>query len=456
MTPPSTALLRLRRAALEIFQEALESVDAGDALRREVELSGSELKLFDDSYDLASCGGRVYCVAIGKAALAMASALDEILGSHIGAGVVAAVAEKSSNNVRGLSMRWQLFRGGHPVPNQESLRAASAAVGLARRAETEGALLIFLISGGGSAAIEWPRSANITLEDLREANRVLVGCGAKISEINAVRRAFSAIKGGGLAALAPSAEQLSLIVSDTNAGEESMVASGPTLPFSGDSIDPREVIRLYGLEKSLPPSILRAVEEATISTAALSGSARRRHYLLLDNRSAIGAAARAARLRGFTVEVADDIVEQPVEIGCAELLSRLESGRRRNILENFCLLSGGEFSCPVRGAGTGGRNTETVLRAALELDSRRKGQRPDGSHRVVLSAGTDGLDGNSPAAGAIADETTVERAKKQGLEARDSLERSDAYTFFNSLGDAIVTDATGTNVRDLRIMLAGS
>lgn len=446
-------LRRLHAVAREIFSEALKSVDAMDAMRRQVHLSGSRLTVVNRDYNLESIGDRVYAVAIGKAALRMSAALDEILGDSLTAGVVAAA--RHSTNPPQLSSRWKVFEGGHPLPNEESLEAARAAIALLRRANDARALVLFLISGGGSATFEWPRDEKITLEDLREANRVLVSCGATIAEINSVRSAFSAVKGGRLSALAPHAEQVSLIISDTNRGEESMVASGPTFTGPEDAPGPREALRRYHLERSLPPSILQAVGESAVESRKISNEAYGKHYLLLDNQSAIEAAARTARAHGFVVEIARDIIEQPVQKGCVELLSRLYAGNEaRGVGEVFCLISGGEFSCSVRGDGKGGRNAETALRCALELEMRR--QTPQGayeSHTVILSAGTDGIDGNSPAAGAVADETTTERARAMGLDARSFLERSDSYTFFNALGDEIMTGPTGTNVRDLRIMI---
>lgn len=486
----------LRRAAREIFFAALKEVDAGRALSEGVQLDGSRLKVFDDSYNLEASGAQVYSVAIGKAAPSMAAALDNILGSRLTGGLVAAPPEpytsaaqllqhlifvgqisaeeaeagifdevvrraaeqygsSDSSNSSRLSERWKVFEGGHPLPNQGSLGGARAAIELLRRADNVGTLILFLISGGGSASFELPIDESITLEDLREANRALVSCGATIAGINSVRRAFSAVKGGRLAAFAQQARQISLIVSDTNPGEESTVASGPTLAPPESAPDAREVVKRYQLERRLPSTILRVMMSASVpeeSPAARSGSG---HYLLLDNGSAIEAARREAEARGFVTEVAADIIEQPVGDGCAELLSRLYAGKARNKERVFCLISGGEFACPVRGDGQGGRNSETVLRAALDLEKlRQEDPNACSTHVVVLSAGTDGLDGNSQAAGAIADETTIERARERGMEAQRFLKQSDAYTFFYKLGDAIVTGPTGTNVRDLRIMLA--
>jgi hydroxypyruvate reductase len=453
-------LADLRRSAREIFSEALKSVDAGRAVRRAVQLEGSRLTLVDTTFDLTTPPTSIYAVAIGKAALPMAAALNDALGDHLSAGVISAppISLPESNDSSNtpttfpFSQRWQVFAGGHPLPNEESLAAARATFDLLRGADATGALVIFLISGGGSAMIEWPRDPRITLEELQAANRALISCGASIAEINAARRAFSAVKGGGLATRAPRARQVSLIVSDTNAGRERDVASGPTFEQQDDPGVASMVVR-YGLASLLPPSILRAIDELrpTKATRQLSGH----HYVLLDNRDGIRAAAEAARARGFTVEAAHDLVEQPIAEGSAQLLTRLSDLRGRATSEHHpvCLISGGEFACPLKGDGTGGRNSETALRCAIEIDARSKGQRSM-THTICLSAGTDGIDGNSPAAGAIADETTLERARLKGLDAQSFLDRSDAYTFFESLGDAIITGRTGTNVRDLRLMLA--
>ncbi|HYE65497.1 MAG TPA: DUF4147 domain-containing protein [Pyrinomonadaceae bacterium] len=456
-------VMELRRAALEIFHATLRRMDAGDAVRRAVGTDDSRLTIGETTFEQAS-QHTIYAIAIGKAAFQMAVALDGILGARLKSGVLTgslinhprdrAVAESKHP----LHKRWRIFAGGHPLPNEESLAAARASFDLLRRADDERALLIFLISGGGSALIEWPRDEQMTLAELREANRLLVSCGASIAEINAVRRAISSVKGGGLAARAPHADQVSLIISDTGAGEEANVASGPTFDPPEGGPNAAYVIARYGLAARLPPSILRAVNQPASVEVRTSERTLRRHYVLLDNQAALEAAAEAARARGFTVEIAHDLIEQPIAEGCHKLVSRLFDLRRLAGDESpmHCLISGGEFACPVKGSGTGGRNAETVLRCALELDKRERDddQRSASARTVVLSAGTDGIDGNSPAAGALADETTLSRAHAQALDARAFLDASDAYTFFDRLGDAIITGPTGTNVRDLRIMLS--
>jgi glycerate 2-kinase len=375
-----------RRCAREIFDYALASVDPRKAVSEAIVTDGPVVEVCGERFDVSSVP--LYAVAIGKAAASMAHGLEDAIGEKLSRGVITAPPLS-----RPLSSRWEIFEGGHPLPNEASLAAAQAAFALLDQANDERAVMIFLVSGGGSAMIEWPNDPGISLDDLRRTNERLVRSGASINEINAVRRSFSAVKGGGLARRAPNARLVTLIVSDTNPGDEASVASGPTFLTDGSNS----------------------------------------HFVLLDNSTALEAAHQKAMELGFTSTIAYDVREQPIQQGVELLLSKQTAE---------CLISGGEFSCPVRGDGRGGRNLETVLRIALAETT-----------VVALSAGTDGIDGNSPAAGAIADETTLARARNLGLDARAFLDRSDSYTFFEALGDLIVTGSTGTNVRDLRIVI---
>jgi glycerate 2-kinase len=415
-------------------------------------LDGCTLTILNHRFDLTK--QKLYVVAIGKAALSMAAAVDGCLGERIAAGVGSGPKDQS------LTVpfpRWKIFKGGHPLPTNESRVAAQETLRLLKRANDDRALVIFLISGGGSAMVEWPSDDRITLEDLREANRTLVTCGATISEINAVRRAFSAIKGGGLSRVAPDTDQITLIVSDTNFGDESAVASGPTLEPGSNAPSPIEVLERYGLAATLPTAVVEAIK-AHRKPERLPARGIRAHRVLLDNDTALEAAAKKAAELGYAVEIARDILEQPVEEGSRLLLARMKellaAGKPR---DPICLISGGEFASVVRGHGTGGRNLETVLRCAIEISSNAAFE-----HIVVLSAGTDGVDGNSPDAGAFADETTIQRASALGLDAQTYLDNSDSHGFFerlSSLGGAernclISTGVTGTNVRDVRIILS--
>jgi hydroxypyruvate reductase len=453
-------LTQLRLAARDIFDETLFAADAGTAVRRAVHLEGSQLTVQDATLDL---GNRcIYSIAIGKAALPMALALEEVIGERFTRGLIVGLAPTppagSMPEACVPPSRWQWCEGGHPLPTKTSLVAAKEAFALLDRGNKERALLIFLISGGGSAMLEWPIHARITLADLRMANKVLINCGASIVEINSVRRAFSAVKGGRLAERASNCDQITLIVSDVPSGQEQNVASGPTLAPLRDSPDPREVLTRYHLRAELPEAILRAIEGEPPARFASDDYARmmRKHFVLLDNDKSLAAAAKAARQRGFVTEISRDINDQWIEEGCAAILKRLEAfhngGVHHPSPNSICLVSGGEFSCPVNGNGIGGRNQETALR--LTLESENLARQSTSSTFVALCTGTDGIDGNSPAAGAIVDSTTIQRARAIGLDPEDFLARSDAYSFFVALGDAVTTGVTGTNVRDIRILLA--
>lgn len=431
----------LQNDAREIFQAALHAVDARVAVQRAVTVNNSLLKTGEIEIDIS--GRAIYLVAIGKASVAMSVGLADVLGELINRGIVCGPPHQAVEN-----HLWQRFKGGHPLPTEESILAARSALRLLADADKD-ALVIFLISGGGSAMFELPVNDSIIIVELREANRQLVYCGATIAEINAVRRAFSAVKGGKLSLAAPQTDQITLIVSDTNPGDAANVASGPTIE-PGLEIDAFEVVKKYGLEGSLPESIMTAIMNP-VAQSRLPTSRLRKHYILLDNNTALQAAAVKASEMGYAVEIAADINEQEIDSGCELLLFRMRDAWERNGGKPICLLSGGEFSCPVRGDGIGGRNLETVLRCSLKMN-----EVLTTAQWAILSAGTDGIDGNSEAAGAVADETTTVRASSAGLDAANFLARSDSFHFFKQLSDVIITGPTGTNVRDVRVALMRS
>ncbi|MDX6713100.1 MAG: glycerate 2-kinase [Blastocatellia bacterium] len=446
----------LGSTALEIFKEVLGAIDAGHAVKRVVRLEDSNVWVNDSCFSVEQYS-RIVSVCIGKAGLVMARALSEVLGDRLSAGVVSAPIDET-----GLKGNWQVFAGGHPLPNEDSLKAARAAIELLKAANDPSTLVIFMISGGGSAMCELPADENISLSDLRETNRLLVGCGATINEVNRIRRKLSRVKGGKLSANASRARQVTLLVSDTNKGDEHSIASGPSIPGSDDFNNASEamaVLERYSLVEKLPSSVVNAIadssEELENDGFELAPHSNQSVFLLLDNRSAMDAAVHAAQSRGFITEVIDDLIESPIEEGCAELVSRLFR-LRASSAEGVpvCLVAGGEFVCKVRGNGRGGRNTEASLRCALEIERLLKGNIGMKLRVAVLNAGTDGIDGNSPAAGAVVDESTLGRASQLGIVPQEFLEHSDSYTFFEILGDAIVTGPTGTNVRDLRLLLA--
>ena len=438
----------LRETALTIFHKTLAAIDVETVFSSHLRLDGDQLSVDAEVCDLSKFS-RLLMIAIGKASVPMARAAETILGDRITGGLVV------TNAVIGASPKLPVFIGGHPLPNAASLEAAATALALLRQNDSEDTLVLFLISGGGSAMFEQPIDPAITLDDLQTVNKTLVNCGAVINEMNIVRRNLSAVKGGKLAAAAPRSRQISLYISDVNSDDLTTVASGPTLPDSSTVEDFQRIVERYDLKNLFPKNVVQS--SAFARTEAFTQPPESRilntHHLLMDNRQAMQEARRIAEQDfGLIVELAEDQVEGYVE---AMMLTHIERivllqarHAKRSGGKGVCLISGGEAICPVRGNGQGGRNQEFILRAAIHMDQFQ-------TDRVVaLSAGTDGIDGNSPAAGAIADAETVRRAAAQGLSAESYLISSDSFTFFNSLGDAIITGPTGNNVRDLRIVVA--
>jgi glycerate 2-kinase len=432
----------LGAAARRIFERTLAAIDVESVVRRHLRLSGDRLEVGEAVCGLAQYS-RLIIVSVGKASVPMARAAEEILGGRVTDGLAV------TNALTGAApARLRVILGGHPLPNAGSLEAARAALEMLRAADGEDTLVLFLISGGGSALFEQPVDAGLTLEDLREINRVLVGCGAVIGEMNVVRRFLSAVKGGRLAEAAPRARQISLYVSDVNSDDLTTISSGPTLASEATRADFDRIVARYGLLDKFPPHVARLIASGALPDPPRADAARSRlrsHHLLLDNAAALEEARRIAEAEGFAVEVAADLVEGDVEEMARLHLTRVAQLRARHPGRAVCLLSGGEVICPVRGDGQGGRNQEFVLRAAMSIH---------GESVTVLSAGTDGIDGNSPAAGAIADGSTVSRALAMGLLPNAYCVNSDSFTFFYALGDALITGPTGNNVRDLRMLLA--
>lgn len=437
--------MNLRTIAADIFERTLAAIEVEAVVNQALQCDGATLHVCGAAVPLHQFSN-LLVVAIGKAALPMARAAKRSLGARITNGLVA------TNAVTGeVPQGFQVFTGGHPLPNQGSLDAAAAALQMLRAANDEKTLVLFLISGGGSAVFEKPIGDSISLEDLQTVNRVLVGCGAVINEMNIVRRFLSAVKGGRLAEAAAKARQISLYISDVNSDDLATVSSGPTLPSNATRADFDRVVAKYDLLSQFPPPVAALIGSGNLPEMPQTIVAdTRAHHLLLDNRVALRLAQQIAEASyQCVVEIAADLIEGEVEEMAAIHLHRLAALRAAHPGQTVCLLSGGEVICPVRGNGQGGRNQEFVLRAAMQLAKHSALESV-----AVLSAGTDGIDGHSPAAGAIADETTLLRAKQLQLSPEAHLQNSDSYNFFAALGATLMTGPTGNNVRDVRILLA--
>jgi glycerate 2-kinase len=353
---------------------------------------------------------------------------------------VASSVEPSAQ-VRG----FRYFHGGHPTPNAESIHAAKAIL-TALEAQAAASLVIFMVSGGGSSIVEKPIDDEISLDDLIATYRALVHSGAPIAEINAIRKHLSAVKGGRLAQAAFPAQQVSLLVSDVPDNTPDALASGPTMPDSTSEQDCYGIAEKHGLVPQLPHSTRELFERRALEETPKSDDQafyRSRWWTLLSNQTAVEQARAAAEQAGFAVCVDNSCDDWDYERAAEYLLGRLRELRKAS--DRTCLISGGEVTVKVTNGGVGGRNQQFALACALKIA---------GENITVLSAGTDGVDGNSPAAGAVVDGTTVERARSRGLDARRTIEQFDSYSLFSALGDAIEIGPTGNNVRDLRILLA--
>ncbi len=430
---------QMRDTAREIFRHALGEASISKAFSRHVHCERGVLRVSEDLYQLHSYS-RVLVVSIGKAGHTMVEALTQQVGESALEGIVASSIEPSAQ-VRG----FRYFRGGHPTPNAESIHAANA-IRKALEAQTAASLVIFLISGGGSSIVEKPIDDEISLDDLIATYRALVHSGAPIAEINAIRKHLSAVKGGRLAQAGFPAQQVSLLVSDVPDDTPDALASGPTMPDSTSVKDCYRIATKHGLLPQLPHSTRELFDRRALEETPKSDDQafyRSRWWTILSNQTAVEQASAAAEGAGFAVHVDNSCDDWDYERAAEYLLKRVHGFRKES--ERVCLISGGEVTVKVTNGGIGGRNQQFALACA---------ERIAGENITVLSAGTDGVDGNSPAAGAVVDGSTVTRAQSSGLDVRAALEKFDAYRLFSALGDAVETGPTGNNVRDLRILLA--
>jgi glycerate 2-kinase len=433
----------LKGLARLIFHEVLASIDIPGTMQRKLPREGSCL-LFDDTVIDLGAYRQILAVAVGKASVAMARGLAELLRPEFSVEGILVAPHDVLAQVGG----FRAIGAGHPVPDSGSLLAARAILELLGLCDAR-TLVFFLLSGGGSALVESPLDPNITLEDMQELNRQLILCGAPIDAINAVRKHLSAVKGGRLAAAAPEALKLTVGVSDVPAGRESALASGPTLPDPTTVADACRVIERFALWPKLPESIrAKLAQPTTIPETPKPGDpvfARSQFSLLLTMTDLFHHAHQAAEAQGC-ITVCDNCTDDwPLREAAEYLLDQLQRLARSNPGRRVAVIADGELSSPASGDGIGGRNSAFVLQCVQSIA---------GKEIAVLSAGTDGKDGSSPAAGAVADGQTLERARAAGLEPAEFARRSDSYSFFKAIGDVIDTGPTGNNLRDLRILVA--
>lgn len=423
----------MKRLLRRVFADVLHDLDLGNAMGGAV---GAQLRA-------KAADGPLLVIAFGKGARPMA----ERLLHEVGAARVRGLLVPPAGDTAALPP-FEVLPGGHPLPTAGSLDAARRALELARGIGPH-EHAVFLVSGGGSAMLELPSDPATTLDELRALYEALVGSGAPIVAMNTVRRRFSAIKGGRLALAAAAAKsQTTLAISDVPDTDWAALASGPTAPEPSDDAACRAVLAHYALDSALPehthqlwrrgelPAPLRLdhplLREATFVAVQDEAAARR-------------AAGRALQATGIAVEVVRDVDDLPYRTAAERLLQRLLRLRRRRPGRTVAVVASGEVAVPLPAApGVGGRNLQFALHLARRIR---------GLPIAALSCGTDGVDGVAPAAGAVVDGHTATRVRRHGFDLGTSLARCDAFAALDAIGDTVVTGPTGTNVRDLRILV---
>lgn len=436
---------KLRKDAETIYRRAIEAVNPITAINSHVKRQAQQLICDGKIFNLEHFR-HIYLVGAGKAGAAMAAAMEELSGNQMTAGLVV-VKYGHLSPVK----KTKIIEAGHPLPDQKGVEGANELVSLLKHSTAED-LVICLISGGGSALLPLP-AIGLTLDEKQKTTQALLACGADITEINAIRKHLSQLKGGQLARLIAPATTISLILSDVIGDPLDSIASGPTVgdPTTFDQC--LKIIAKYNLSTTLPATVINHLQQG--ASGAISETpkpddplfSRVSNYIIASNRQAVEAAAEMAQELGYHPLILSTFIE-----GETREIARMHSAIAKEIHQSgnpltppACIISGGETTVSITGDGLGGRNQEFALAAALDIDGL--------SNTVMMSIGTDGTDGPTDAAGAIADGQTIERAHKLGLMPRKYLDNNDAYHFFSQLHDLLITGPTNTNVMDIHLIL---
>lgn len=439
---------QMKEAASTIFNAGLKAVNPEGCISRWLQLTDDVLRVGQNAYDLAEIS-KLYLVGAGKASAAMAEAAEALLGDRIDDGLVV------TKYGHGVTLnRCRLMESGHPVPDEKGVRAAQALLDLVAGAGPRD-LILCLISGGGSALIPAP-AQGISLADKQDTTRQLLACGATIHEINIIRKHLSRIKGGRLCRAANGAPIVSLIISDVVGDDLDIIASGITAPDSSTFANCMDILSRYALTDKVPQPVRRLLSAGVKGAEQETPKPGDRLFDNVCNQivgsiaDALSAAEIQARRLGFRPLILTSMLcgeaREAAKVLCAIAGEILRSGHP--VQPPACLLSGGETTVTIKGHGLGGRNMELALAAGIELEGV--------ANTLILSAGTDGTDGPTNAAGAFADGSTVSRAEALGISAARHLADNDAYRFFEPLDDLLITGPTRTNVMDLQVLIVQS
>ena len=445
MSFESKTISAMRKDAVKIFYKALKAVQSGTAIKRYCKFDGKTLFIGHRSYHLSRYKN-LYILGSGKATAPMAAAIENIIDEKITGGIITVklghVADLKHIN---------LIEAGHPIPDENGIRGASAILNLAKIAK-EDDLILCLISGGGSALLPFPYNG-LTLKNKQDTIKILLSCGATIHEINTIRKHISKIKGGRLAQAVYPATLVTLMLSDVVGDDLDVIASGPTVPDSSSFYDCKNIFRKYNIIDKIPQNILNHIESGISGeideTPKPHDPVFDKTYNLIigNNFESLMSAKEKAESLGYNVLILSSMIE-----GETRFIAQVHGAIAREIIKTgnplplpACILSGGETTVTISGNGFGGRNQEFALSASIDISGKK--------NIVMLSGGTDGTDGPTDAAGAFSDTFTLKRAEEMGLNPYRFLANNDSYHFFQKLGDLFITGPTNTNVMDLRIVL---
>jgi glycerate 2-kinase len=425
-----------------ILAAGIRAADPGTAMRNSIQRIGNLVTISGQVYNLDSFH-RIFLLGIGKASISMAIALVEIMGDRLSSNLVVA-KHMDANHPTGM-VPLTCVTGDHPIPGEASLRAGEKVIDLVSSLGS-GDLLFCLISGGGSSMAVAPKPG-ISLEDMQALTYTLLGCGASVDEMNAIRRRIDRIKGGGLVPIANGANIVSLILSDVIGNDPGMIASGPTTAYPSTRADTLSIIKKYQLQNKIPISILNAIQASKAHISKKPGAANVQNVIIGSNLQAARAALAQAEKEGFHSYLLRADLHGEARLAAFELATCLRQAKLTGELAQSpaCIIAGGETTVKIKGSGKGGRNTELALAAVTELAN---------FNGVMLATlATDGEDGPTDAAGAVVTGETYRRALDLGMNPGDYLERNDSYSFFKALEDLLKPGPTGTNVNDLVFLI---
>ncbi len=437
----------IKREIHTLVTDALNRFNGGRLVQQAVELKENKLVVKGKYLDL-SVFNRILVIGFGKASGEMARALDKILGTYISDGVVIVPQEtvKKYSNLKKI----KVYGGTHPYPTSRNVDAAKLIVNMIESL-SEDDLVICLISGGGSALLTLPQ-ADITLKELRETTRLIMEAGGDIFELNTVRKHLSRVKGGQLARLAYPARLISLIISDVVGDDLSTIASGPTVPDPTTYQDALKILEKYRLLERVPTNVRRHLEKGMkgeIPETPKPGDPifkKVENIIIGNNDMMLEYIYERMGKRGYNPKIITSyLIGEAREVGkviasIGKMIMKKDIPFKKPIM----LLFGGETTVTVKGNGRGGRNQELALSASMELQGY--------GEYIVCSVATDGIDGNSPAAGAIITNLDMKKALDKGLDPVEYLNNNDSYSFHSEINTAIEVGYTGTNVNDVVIL----